>query len=175
MQEWQSNQDPRLSQYDFCILTRQDIQYWYGIKQRKLIRRVYGAFDDRGVLLGFMTLKRINPLLKRAYIGIAFDPAHHGQGVGTEALSLFVERIFSETKLQSLCLEVALFNTRAARCYNKVGFRVVKRFKKIYESQENAYRIIDLDKSFYMKNGMLYTHIDKMQIRRGDFIAATKY
>ena len=49
------------------------------------------------------------------------------RGYGTEALGLLLDFAFAILNLNNVLLEVHAFNTRAIRCYEKVGFKVVGR------------------------------------------------
>lgn len=56
-----------------------------------------------------------------AALGIALHPAYLGDGLGREALQL-INQIGLQLGLAALRLDVAEENTRAIRCYQRVGF-----------------------------------------------------
>jgi [ribosomal protein S5]-alanine N-acetyltransferase len=51
-----------------------------------------------------------------------FDPHHRGQGIMTEALSLFVDYLFQSTKIHRLQLIIAEGNIASERVAQKCGF-----------------------------------------------------
>ena len=83
---------------------------------------IYGIkLDDD--LIGTIELMRIDIKAKRGSIGrYLLYPAIAGKGYGSLALKLFVEKVFSETPINTLDLTVFDFNKPAIRCYEKTGF-----------------------------------------------------
>ena len=78
--------DPRLIGYNYGNLTDFELRLWYGNinmpnKRYFAVRR---KEDDR--FIGFIGLKNINPILKRAKLGIVFDANYVSLGYGYEAL-----------------------------------------------------------------------------------------
>ena len=60
---------------------------------------------------------------RRASIGhFLVAPAKTGKGYGTEALRLFVSKVFAELPVDTLELNVFNFNKAAILCYQKAGF-----------------------------------------------------
>ena len=57
-----------------------------------------------------------------ASIGIG-DPAHRGQGYGSEALRLLIDFAFSELNLRRVQFTVFSYNASAIHAYEKLGFR----------------------------------------------------
>lgn len=159
---WGTHEDPRLYHYDFSKMDHEDVAYWYHLKQRRLWRKIYGCLDENGVLVGFLTLKRINPLLKKAHIGVVFDPNVVNRGYGTMAVKQLAELVFRETALRRLYLEVADFNIRAIRCYEKSGFVKIRSYQRPYEFQGANADILTKDSSFYLMGSRLFTTIHLM-------------
>lgn len=87
--------------------------------------KIYSIVLDGGVI-GTIELMKIDENVKRATIGhFLIDPAKTYHGYGTEALQLFVKKIFQEMPLTTLELTVFDFNKAAIRCYQKVGFKII--------------------------------------------------
>ncbi|MGB9378098.1 MAG: GNAT family protein [Mycobacteriales bacterium] len=63
-----------------------------------------------------------DPLARHAEVGIALAPAARGRGLGTDAMRLLVEFLFSARNLQRLHLETLASNAAALASYRKVGF-----------------------------------------------------
>jgi len=73
--------------------------------------------------LGQADLLEINWINRCATVGIVIANAEdRSRGVGTEALTLLCEYGFQKLGLQRIQLNVYEANTRAQRCYEKVGF-----------------------------------------------------
>jgi aminoglycoside 6'-N-acetyltransferase len=65
------------------------------------------------------------PRYRHATIDLFLDPALHGQGVGTEALTLLSEHLLEERGHHRLTIDPAGENAAAIRSYEKAGFRRV--------------------------------------------------
>lgn len=59
------------------------------------------------------------------FFGIGAHPDHCGQGYGTQMTALAWELSQRLYPGKPMYLEVRTWNTRAVRCYEKAGFRVV--------------------------------------------------
>ena len=80
----------------------------------------YSAFDEAGELAGFFSFKRHPPA--SIEIGLGLRPALAGKGLGlsfVEAGMDFARRRYSPAEL---FLDVATFNDRARKIYEKAGF-----------------------------------------------------
>jgi RimJ/RimL family protein N-acetyltransferase len=99
--------------------------------QRQLLspqarRLVQGIEAPNGELVGYVSVFNIDLYRKMGQFSILIgDKAYWDRGLGTAAARLFLRRIFGETSLKYLFLYTAHFNTRAQRCFEKCGFRVV--------------------------------------------------
>jgi len=87
--------------------------------------KIYSIVLDGG-MIGTIELMKIDENVKRATIGhFLIDPTKTNHGYGTEALQLFVKKVFQEMPLVTLELTVFDFNIAAIRCYQKVGFKKI--------------------------------------------------
>ena len=69
-----------------------------------------------------------------AEIGIKIcDTAHHGKGLGTMLLSMFIDELFTYYDYKKIILDTNTKNKRAQRVYEKLGFKMVG-------VRENAWR-----------------------------------
>lgn len=55
------------------------------------------------------------------------DKKYWNQGYGTEALKVFLNYLFNKIKVNKIMLDTALFNQRAQRCFEKCGFKKIKK------------------------------------------------
>ncbi|WP_337871298.1 GNAT family protein [Meiothermus sp.] len=77
-----------------------------------------------GHLVGFVDLREVNPLEKRARLRIAIgDEIHRGQGVGYAAGLQMLEHGFTELGLERITAEVHSSNGRMLSLLEKLGFR----------------------------------------------------
>ena len=165
LKEWANFEDPRLVGYNYGDLTDFDLRLWYGTitmpnKRYFAVRRYE---DDRFV--GFIGLKNINPILRRAKLGVVFDANFVSMGYGYESLRLMMEYFFKEMSYKTLLLEVNLFNTRAIKTYTKAGFKEFSFTKEVFENQE-----VEFDDRYFEKSrGLIYSKIMVMKITREEF------
>ena len=77
-------------------------------------------------MIGFVRHSLFSPERGRtARVGIVLgEPEFWGRGYGTEALSLFLDHLFSQRSVHWIELDTAHFNTRAQRCFARCGFSV---------------------------------------------------
>ena len=67
------------------------------------------------------------------------EPAYWGRGLGSRAIRILVAYLFPELAASCMTVDPQVDNHRAIRCYEKVGFRKVKRLLK-HELHEGVYR-----------------------------------
>lgn len=165
LQNWAIFTDPRLIGYNYGNLTDFEIKLWQGSismpnKRYFAVRRVS---DDR--FIGFIGLKNINPLLKRAKLGIVFDPNFVSAGFGYEAVMAIMKEFFDEMGYRTLTLDVNTFNKRALNLYKKCGFKIVSYSKEVFENQD-----VEIDERYFEKShGLIYSKIINMKISKDDY------
>ncbi|MBF4695487.1 GNAT family N-acetyltransferase [Fusibacter ferrireducens] len=168
--KWGRHEDPRFYQYNFPFDTKEEFDDWFRTKQKWIRRKVYGLFLDAHPV-AFITLKNINWFKRSAELGIGVDPNYLGKGLGTVALNKYLEYIFNSFPIETMFLRVAVFNERARRSYEKVGFREVQRCVKPFEEQGYKDLILqDYQDQFQMIQGELCTMFIIMSIRKKDFM-----
>ncbi|HMQ29727.1 MAG TPA: GNAT family N-acetyltransferase [Chloroflexaceae bacterium] len=86
-------------------------------------QRYAWAVDDRQRrLIGRISLREVDTEGTSARLGISLAQPYVSQGLGTEALVLFLDHYFGPMGFGELKLDVAAFNRRAVRCYERLGF-----------------------------------------------------
>lgn len=95
-----------------------------GLPPPSFAQTVLGVINQAGDLIGYLSLRRMNPTDRNAEFGIALGPAHWNQGCGTDATRTLIRFAFAEMNLHRVTLRVADYNPRARRVYEKVGFKV---------------------------------------------------
>jgi aminoglycoside 6'-N-acetyltransferase len=69
--------------------------------------------------------EELDPDYRHAGIDLFLATAHHGRGLGPEALRLLVEHLVHDQGHHRITIDPAAANDRAIRAYEKVGFRPV--------------------------------------------------
>ncbi|WP_051195658.1 GNAT family N-acetyltransferase [Meiothermus rufus] len=90
-----------------------------------LIRRgivVQSPEHPEGHLVGFVDLRELNPLEKRARLRIAIGEEQRGQGIGFLAGLKMLEEAFAELGLERITAEIPGSNIPMRRLVEKLGF-----------------------------------------------------
>jgi aminoglycoside 6'-N-acetyltransferase len=69
--------------------------------------------------------EELEPKYRHAWIDLFLDPALHGRGLGTEAVSRIVRHLIDERGHHRITIDPAAENTAAIQAYEKAGFRRV--------------------------------------------------
>ncbi len=88
-------------------------------------RYAWAVEDGARRLIGRISLREVDAQQTAARLGISLAQPYVGQGLGTEALRLFLDHYFGPLGFERMHLDVAAFNRRAVRCYEQLGFRYV--------------------------------------------------
>ncbi len=101
-----------------------DAASYYKAAATDTSRIVLGIFHkEQQVLIGTIGLHDIDHLNQTAELGIVVGVhEERGKGVGTEAITLLAQHAFQRLNLRNLTLRVLGGNTRAYRCYQRLGF-----------------------------------------------------
>nr|WP_255603201.1 GNAT family N-acetyltransferase [Oscillochloris sp. ZM17-4] len=89
-------------------------------------RYVWAIDDVYQRMIGRISLREIDMGDSSARLGISLSQHHVSQGLGTEAMELFLTIYFGSLGYRAMYLDVAAFNTRAVRCYERLGFEYVQ-------------------------------------------------
>ena len=82
--------------------------------------------DLQGAVIGAIQwAENDDPDYAHAGIDLFVDPAHHGQGLGTDAIRTLCRYLVDDRGFHRLVIDPAADNAAAIRCYTKVGFRPV--------------------------------------------------
>ena len=167
MTGWGTHKNPLLFDYNLPELSQEDIKEWYYHKTQHKNNKYYSVFNEEDRLIGYIGIKGIRKIWKDAVLGIVFDPNYVNCGYGTEAITTYLDYYFNEMKMKKMYLEVAKFNKRAKRCYEKSGFQVIDEYLYKFFDQRidihNPYFLRDKS-SFVIKGGTVYNYINKMKI-----------
>ncbi|MCG8349374.1 MAG: GNAT family N-acetyltransferase [Chloroflexales bacterium] len=120
-ESWPSYTDPFHSLWNIPRPNNNDDDtfLWFTVNEG---RRVWAIEDAQAHLIGRISLREVNQDLRRARLGISLGAPYVGQGLGTEALAVFLDYYFGPLDFLAMLLDVAAFNQRAVRCYHRLGF-----------------------------------------------------
>lgn len=121
--EWPPHADPLFHTYNAPYLSTRQRDLYYQQRRTCPDGRQYAVDDLQGELVGRISLRDIDWPARCAVLGVSFRPGRLNQGLGTDGLRCFCRYYFNVLELQILLLDVAAFNERACRVYEKCGFR----------------------------------------------------
>jgi RimJ/RimL family protein N-acetyltransferase len=88
-------------------------------------REVWAVENYDRQLMGRISLREIDRRALHARLGITFGAGYIGRGLGSEALTSFLNGYFNIMRFGTMLLDVAAPNLRAVHCYERLGFRYV--------------------------------------------------
>jgi aminoglycoside 6'-N-acetyltransferase len=123
-----------------AILTTPEVaRWWPSFDTARVEKELTGHDEDvdvyaiivDGVLVGaIQSHEESDPEFRHAGIDLFLDPAHHGAGLGPDAITTLARHLIDERGHHRLTIDPAADNERAIRAYEKVGFRRVGRLRR---------------------------------------------
>ncbi len=156
MMQWRPFADPLYQPFDFPQQSRAEHLRWFEWRSKDPSRRLYTIEDTKRRVIGSLTLREINGR-QSARLGITIGADFVSQGLGTEALRLFLDHYFGEMGSAKMILDVAATNLRAVRTYRSLGFRLVGKHYRL--ASDPSYRILQREaryrhlRSFFRRQG----------------------
>lgn len=173
MRNWGFHESPLFFDYNLPTLSDKEMKEWYDFKTIGGSKKYYSIFNEENRLVGYMGIKHIRRIWREATLGIVFDPNYMNQGYGTEGIITYLDYYFNEMKMKVLYLEVAKFNKRAIRCYEKSGFKVIDAYPDEFFDQtidQSNPCFLCEKSSFVIKGGKVYNYIYKMKIDKRTYL-----
>lgn len=174
MRDWGYHDNPLLGDYNFPDMNDKELKRWYRSKVSGFNNRYYGIINEDARLIGYMGIKDIRRIKRESTLGIVFDPNYVSLGYGTECLSTFLNYYFTKMKMKRMYLEVAEFNKRAYRLYEKMGFKPVDYYLDEFYDDEldmNNQYYLDEKSSFVITDKKIYNYIYKMRLDKKVFFS----
>ncbi len=172
MRYWGKHENLLLEDYDFPFYTDEEIKKWYKAKTKSFFDKYYGIRNENDRLIGYLGIKDIRIFFRSSTLGIVLDPNFIDRGYGTEILKEYLDHYFTKMKMRRMFLEVAEFNTRAYRVYEKIGFVPIA----YYLDEFHSHRLDLSDKnylksksSFVITEKKIYNYIYRMKLDRKVF------
>lgn len=101
---------------------------------------VYAILVDERVVGAIQSDEESDPEFRHAGIDLFLDPAHHGYGVGPDAIRTLARFLISERGHHRLTIDPAATNERAIRAYAKVGFRPVGVLRRYHHYPDGTWQ-----------------------------------
>jgi RimJ/RimL family protein N-acetyltransferase len=124
MAAWRPFDDPLFEEANWMYHSPQKLERWYAHYSQDPRRLLYAIVGGGEQLVGCLTLREIDGR-RSARLGITLGADFVDQGYGTEALALFLGYFFEELGFQKMVLDVAAYNRRAMRVYERLHFEKV--------------------------------------------------
>lgn len=177
MRNWGVHENPLIEDYNFPPMSDKEIKLWYKAKTNKILNKYYGVLNEKNQLIGYLGTKDIKIIRRESTLGIVLDPNNVDKGYGTEILETFLEHYFTEMKMRKMFLEVAEFNKRAYRVYEKIGFLPIgyyldEFFDSGLDLTDPYY--LEAKSSFVITDRKIYNYIYKMVIDKKRFFKLRK-
>jgi RimJ/RimL family protein N-acetyltransferase len=127
-------------------------------------------------LIGRISLRDVDQPNRRARLGISIGAPYVGQRLGTEAMRLFLPYFFDTLGFTTMVLDVAAFNRRAVRCYERLGFRYVGQEWRRTSSDHCLRHLEDSEQSelliyFRRDRAGLWVQFFDMELTRDEWVA----
>jgi len=152
---WPPYDDVAFSHLDVHLETPQQRDAWFEREWSARQPFWFAVDDEKGELIGSITLRDVSRWRRSTRLGIHLHPKRLGQGYGTETLRLFVDYYFHMLGYRLLKLDVAAFNRRGIRCYEKVGFRFVFDF---WRTNTSGIRWLEDERFAHVREGVERRH-----------------
>ena len=110
-----------LSDWDLVVENGWDL----AIKEKRESDFVAILSDNELIAYGRLTV-----IQDKAFIGIGLKPSLCGQGIGGNVMKLLIEECRNRFPDCLIALEVRIFNRRAVRCYENIGFEIKRKYSK---------------------------------------------
>lgn len=170
MKNWGKHDDPLFKDYNFPDFNDEEILQWYNYRISRRNSKCFAVLNEEDRMVGYISIRNIRKIMKTARLGIVFDPTIINNGYGTEAIITLLDYYFNEVQMKILFLDVAKFNKRAIRCYEKCGFKIVREYQTRHSNlKEELYddeSCIWSKEFFSIKNDIAYCKYYEMKIQK---------
>lgn len=120
--QWPAHEDPLFRDYNSPHLSPVERDLWYAERVSRPDHAMYAVVDHRQRLVGRLFLRHIDRTDGSAVLGIDLRSDALGRGLGSDALPAFLGYYFGRMEMKRLRLDVAGYNYRAQRLYERSGF-----------------------------------------------------
>jgi diamine N-acetyltransferase len=168
---WPHQPDPLYSSSYPRPMNRYERDAWFYERTNRTDYFMYAVDDPEGRLVGLITLRNVDKFHIQAVLGITLRPEALSAGFGTDCLWTFLHYYFDILRFDVMILDVAAYNRRAQRLYEKCGFVHTGEHWGYFEDYSvfinDHYRSI---RQYFRKQGAwVETLFYDMLLRRQDF------
>jgi aminoglycoside 6'-N-acetyltransferase len=94
-----------------------------------------------GAVVGLIQYgEELEPDFRHAWMDIFLDPAHHGRGLGTDALARLLRHLLEDRGHHRVTIDPAVDNKVAIRSYEKAGFEPVGVMRLSWRDPDGIWR-----------------------------------
>ncbi len=170
MRNWGKHDDPLFKDYNFPKFSDDEIRSWYNYRISKSNAKCFSVLDEEDRMIGYMNIRNIRKIMRTARLGIVFNPNVLNKGYGSDALKALTEYYFNVMRMNTLYLDVAKFNKRAIRCYEKCGFKIIREYQskhsnlmeEVYDEKSYVWH----EEYFSIRNNIVYCKYYEMKIQK---------
>jgi len=172
---WKPYPDPLYFHYNMPEMTEDQKEVWYLKRKSDLIALWLSIEDLGGQLVGLISLYKMEPKTKTAWVGIYLGYEFIDQGMGTDAMLTLLRYYFEEMQFELLFLDVASHNKRAIRCYQKCGFEFIRKKYSDHDPRMNIdifgdERFKEIREYFKKEGKKVLVEFDEMEISKERWI-----
>uniref|UniRef100_UPI003A6C9043 GNAT family N-acetyltransferase n=1 Tax=Lactococcus sp. TaxID=44273 RepID=UPI003A6C9043 len=131
--------------YDFYDM-QNDIEDYEEIISPSLRQNNYYQVTNNNNLIGFFVIEPVDENKGKYEIGLGMDPSITGKGKGIDFLNLIIKFSQSKFHVTEIILDVAQFNVRAQKVYQKAGFKISKHHEQ--KTNGATYNFIEMTKTY---------------------------
>jgi len=119
---WPWHPDPLYQSSYPRPMNRYERDAWYYERLNRTDYMMFAVDDFDGHLVGLLTLRNIDRARTHAVLGITLSYSYLDYGYGTDSLWAFLGYYFDYMRFEAMVLDVAAYNRRGQRVYEKCGF-----------------------------------------------------
>lgn len=134
-----------------AVLTAPENAEWWPGYDAERVRRDYFdepdgeavlyAVEHDGAVVGFIqSYEETDPEYRHAGIDVTLAPGATDRGLGTDTVRTLARHLFEDDGHHRLVIDPAAANSRAIRCYEKVGFRPVGIMRRYEQDGHGGWR-----------------------------------
>ncbi len=172
MKHWGIHTSPLFRDYNFIFRSDEERKNFLLQKTLSPFNKYYAILYLNEVI-GFIGLKKINYITKNSTLGLVLNPDLVGMGYGTATLCKFLDYYFNQLNMKKMELEVAGYNPRARKLYEKMGFKEKKSYLEPYPNRnidEKSPEYLQFKKEFVKdKNDKIYNYVYRMELQKEEF------
>lgn len=132
--------------YDFYDMQNDIEDYEEIINPSLRQNNYYQVTNDKNDLVGFFVIEPADKNKGKYEIGLGMNPSITGKGKGIDFLNLIIN--FSQSKfcVLEIILDVAQFNVRAQKVYQKAGFKISRHHEQ--KTNGTTYNFVEMTKTY---------------------------